>query len=67
MKCVVIEKPGVVTLKEKELAPLRPGFARIKVMAAAICAMYALAYLPWYLKDRRTVAKASYPDEALEK
>ena len=26
---------------------------RITIMTAAIAAMYALAYLPWYLKDRR--------------
>ncbi len=38
MKCVVIEKPGKVYLSERELAPLENGFARIKVMAAAICA-----------------------------
>ena len=38
MKCVVIEKPGKVVLKEKEMPALRSGFARIKVKAAAICA-----------------------------
>ncbi|MBQ8747939.1 MAG: alcohol dehydrogenase catalytic domain-containing protein [Clostridia bacterium] len=38
MKCVVIEKPGKAYLTECELAPLEKGFARIKVMAAAICA-----------------------------
>ena len=38
MKCVVIEKPGTVVLKEKEMPALKSGFARIKVMAAAICA-----------------------------
>jgi len=26
---------------------------RLTIMAAAIAAMYALAYLPWYLRDRR--------------
>lgn len=38
MKCVVIEKPGKVYLTEREMPPLANGFARIKVMAAAICA-----------------------------
>ena len=38
MKCVVIEKPGKVCLSERELPALSKGFARIKVMAAAICA-----------------------------
>ena len=38
MKCVVIEKPGKVYLSERELPTLSKGFARIKVMAAAICA-----------------------------
>lgn len=38
MKCVVIEKPGKVYLSERELPALSKGFARIKVMAAAICA-----------------------------
>ena len=38
MKCVIIEKPGKVYLGERELTPLESGFARIKVMAAAICA-----------------------------
>ncbi len=38
MKCVVIKEPHNVILAEKELAPLKEGFARIKVGAAAICA-----------------------------
>ena len=38
MKCVVIERPGIVGLKEKALPKLKAGFARIKVGAAAICA-----------------------------
>ncbi len=38
MKCVVIEKPGKVYLSEREMPKLEKGFARIKVMAAAICA-----------------------------
>ena len=38
MKCVVIEKPGKVTLSEKELKPLEKGFARVKVKVCAICA-----------------------------
>ena len=37
---------------------LPPNFAlRVAVMAAAVTLMYGLAYLPWYLKDRKT-AKA---------
>ena len=37
---------------------LPPNFAlRVAVMAAAITLMYGLAYLPWYLKDRKA-AKA---------
>ena len=38
MKCVVIEKPKKVYLTEREMPALEKGFARIKVMAAAICA-----------------------------
>ena len=38
MKCIVIEKPGKVYISERELPALNKGFARIKVMAAAICA-----------------------------
>lgn len=38
MKCVVIEQPKKVVLKEKELPILQKGFARIKVKACAICA-----------------------------
>ena len=37
---------------------LPPNFAlRVAVMAAAVTLMYGLAYLPWYLKDRKA-AKA---------
>jgi len=33
---------------------LPPNFAlRVSIMALVMVAMYALAYLPWYLKDRR--------------
>ena len=38
MKCVIIEKPGKVYLAEREMPALAKGFARIRVMAAAICA-----------------------------
>ena len=38
MKAVVIEKPGVVSLQEVEMPQPQPGFVRIKVQAAAICA-----------------------------
>ncbi|MBO4356514.1 MAG: alcohol dehydrogenase catalytic domain-containing protein [Clostridia bacterium] len=38
MKCVIIEKPGMVYLGERDLPELEKGFARIKVKAAAICA-----------------------------
>jgi len=38
MKCVVIEKPGKVVYTDRELPALAADFARIKVMAAAICA-----------------------------
>ncbi|MBQ2748627.1 MAG: alcohol dehydrogenase catalytic domain-containing protein, partial [Clostridia bacterium] len=38
MKCVVIEEPKKMYLTEQEPAPLAPGFARIQVKAAAICA-----------------------------
>ena len=38
MKAIVIEKPGKVTLAEKPLPIPGPGFVRIKVMAAAVCA-----------------------------
>ncbi|MDP4133825.1 MAG: alcohol dehydrogenase catalytic domain-containing protein [Bacillota bacterium] len=38
MKSVVIEKPGVMNLKDTNIPAPKPGFARIKVKAAAICA-----------------------------
>lgn len=38
MKAVVIEKPDVVVLKEKEVPNPPAGFVRVKVKAAAICA-----------------------------
>ena len=38
MRCVVVEEPKKVRLAERELSPLAPGFARIRVKAAAICA-----------------------------
>ena len=38
MKSVVIEKPGIVNLKHVDIPEPQPGFVRIKVMAAAICA-----------------------------
>jgi len=38
---------------------LPPNFLlRVAVMGAVITLMYALAYLPWYLKDRRNSAAA---------
>lgn len=38
MKCVIVEGPGRIRLGTRELPRLEKGFARIKVMAAAICA-----------------------------
>lgn len=38
MKAVVIEKPGNISLKEVEKPTPSPGFVRIQVKAAAICA-----------------------------
>lgn len=38
MKAVVIEKPGVVVMKEVTVPVPQPGFARVKVSAAAVCA-----------------------------
>jgi len=38
MKAVVIEKPGVVVMKEVPVPVPQPGFARVKVAAAAVCA-----------------------------
>lgn len=38
MKAVVIEKPGVVVMKEVPVPVPPPGFARVKVAAAAVCA-----------------------------
>ncbi len=51
---------------------LPPNFAlRIVVMVSIITVMYALAYLPWYLKDRRAkkngVPPAATPAEEAEK
>lgn len=38
MQCVTIERPGKVSLCERELPALEKGFVRVKVMAAAVCA-----------------------------
>lgn len=39
---------------------LPPNFAlRLLIMAAAITALYGLAYLPWYLKDRKAKKTAA--------
>ena len=39
---------------------LPPNFVlRILIMAAAVTALYALAYLPWYLTDRKAKKKAA--------
>ena len=39
---------------------LPPNFAiRLLIMIAAVSALFALAYLPWYLIDRKAKAKAS--------
>ncbi len=38
---------------------LPPNFAlRLLIMAAVITLLYALAYLPWYIKDKRAAKKA---------
>ena len=38
MKAIVIERPGVVKMVEKPIPEPAPGFVRIKVAAAAVCA-----------------------------
>ncbi|MEA4888967.1 MAG: alcohol dehydrogenase catalytic domain-containing protein [Clostridiaceae bacterium] len=38
MRAIVIEKPGVVNLHHVEIPVPPPGFARVKVAAAAVCA-----------------------------
>lgn len=38
MKAIVIKKPGHVVLEEKKIPEPQPGFVRVKVKAAAICA-----------------------------
>lgn len=38
MKAIVIKKPGHIILEEKEIPEPQPGFVRVKVKAAAICA-----------------------------
>ncbi len=42
------ETPSILDLLPKNLA------VRIAVMASIITVMFALAYLPWYIKDRRS-------------
>ena len=43
---------------------LPPNFAlRLAIMALAITALYALAYLPWYLRDRRAAAASTATEE----
>lgn len=44
---------------------LPPNFAlRALVMACVVIAMYALSYLPWYLKDRKAKRQAATVNEA---
>ena len=39
---------------------LPPNFAlRLTIMAAVIILMFGLAYLPWYIKDKRTAKDAA--------
>ena len=38
MKAVVIHEPGKISLEQVSIPEPQPGFVRIKVMAAAICA-----------------------------
>ena len=39
---------------------LPPNFAlRIAVMAAAVTALFGLAYLPWYIRDKKKVSVKS--------
>ena len=38
MKCVVIKEPKKACLEDRPLPPLKEGFARVRVKAAAICA-----------------------------
>ena len=38
MKAVIVEKPGQVILRNREMGPLQSGFVRIRVRAAAVCA-----------------------------
>lgn len=55
----MIEGANYLYMARPEAAPsvldiLPPNFAlRLLIMAAAIMVMYLLAYLPWYLKDRK--------------
>ncbi|MBR5475019.1 MAG: TIGR02206 family membrane protein [Lachnospiraceae bacterium] len=57
---VMIPGANYLYMARPEAAPsildiLPPNFAlRITIMVAAITVMFGLAYLPWYLKDRRT-------------
>ena len=56
---VMIPGANYLYMARPEAAPsvldiLPPNFAlRISIMAAVITLMYGLAYLPWYLKDRK--------------
>ena len=62
--CVNRMIPGAnyLYMARPEAAPsvldiLPPNFAlRLIIMAAVIMLMYGLAYLPWYLKDRKAKA-----------
>jgi threonine dehydrogenase-like Zn-dependent dehydrogenase len=38
MKAVQIKKPGIINLIEAPMPEVKPGFARIKISAAAVCA-----------------------------
>ena len=62
---VMIPGANYLYMARPESAPsvldiLPPNFAlRLLVMAAVITLMYGLAYLPWYLKDRKAKKQAS--------
>ena len=46
---------------------LPPNFAlRLLVMAAVVTLLFGLAYLPWYLKDRRTARPVETEDVSEE-
>ena len=67
---IMIPGANYLYMARPESAPsvldiLPPSYGlRIAIIVAVITAMFILAYLPWYLKDKKAVAGSIHPSEA---